>query len=123
MSEQQFTAMETEWYRLATGTEPRPDGHASAILSLGRAVAEQYQRDNGIGHHLGFLAVPALYQQAMREAVNEQDYLAKCHALGMPRDDAEQVLADTVAVADKGGLPMAAVWERAWQQAIEKSMQ
>lgn len=97
-------------------------GQASTIITLGRTLAEQYQRDNGASYQLASLAQPARCKQAMQAAADEEQYYAKCQALGgISMDVAKQILADTIAVADKSGLPMDAVWERAWQQAIEAS--
>jgi len=96
-------------------------GQASAIITLGRTLAERYQRDPG-ANQLAYLAYPPQWKQATQAAANEQQYYAKCQALGgISMDTAQQILTDTIAAADKGGLPMDWVWERAWQQAIEKS--
>jgi hypothetical protein len=92
---------------------------ASTIITLGRALAEQYHRDPG-ANQLAYLAYPAHWKQAMQAAADEEQYYSKCQALGISTDAAQQILADTIAVADKGGLPMGTVWERAWQQAIEQ---
>ena len=93
---------------------------AKTIITLGRTLAEQYQR-NPVANQLAYLAYPTRWKQAMQAAADEEQYYTKCQALGVSRDTAQQILANTIAVADKGGLPMDAVWERAWQQAIEAS--
>ncbi|MEU4296398.1 hypothetical protein [Kitasatospora aureofaciens] len=100
-----------------------PTGRASMILALGRIMAERYQRDNGIGYHLAVQTAPTIYREALEEAAREEQYYAKCNALGgISADDAKQILNEIVAFADKQHLPMDALWERAWQKAIDKSM-
>jgi hypothetical protein len=100
-----------------------PAGHASAILALGRRLAEQYQQDNGASYQLASLAHPVVCKQAMQATQAEQDFHARCQALGgITPDAARQILADTVAEADQHGLPAGEVWDRAWQRAIEESM-
>ncbi|PBC71563.1 hypothetical protein BX265_6173 [Streptomyces sp. TLI_235] len=101
--------------------EESPAGLISGTLALGRQLAEQYQRDNGAGSALAHLAYPADWKRAMQAAADEEQYYAKCRALGVSMDAAQLILADTIAVADKGGLPMNEVWDRAWHQAIETS--
>lgn len=74
-------------------------------------------------HVSASLAHPAVCKQAMQAAADEEQYHAKCQALGISPDAARQILADTIARAERRGLPMKEVWERAWQEAIEWSMQ
>lgn len=88
-------------------------GQASTIITLGRTLAEQYQRDP-VANQLSYIAYPTQWKQAMQAAADEQQYFAKCQALGgISMDDARQILDEAVARADRLRLPIEAVWTRA----------
>lgn len=97
-------------------------GGASGYLALGHAMAKQYQRDNGASYLRASFAQPAVCKLAMQTAEDEQHYYAKCHALGLDAEVAKGILDQVVAAADQRGLPLAFVWERAWELAIDRSM-
>jgi hypothetical protein len=106
-------------------TDGRPNTRPSELLVTGRKLVEQRVRDSGASHPLASLAPGrALTEQAMAAAMAEEQYLAKCQALGgISAEDARQILDSVIAMADQQGLPAESVWPRAWGLAIEKSMQ
>lgn len=86
---------------------------ASTIVTVGRTLAEQYQR-NPVANQLSYLAYPTQWKQGMQVAADEEQYFAKCQALGgISMDAARQILDEAVARADRLRLPIEAVWTRA----------
>jgi hypothetical protein len=94
---------------------------ASIIITLGRTLAEQYQR-NPVANQLSYLAYPTRWKQAMQAAADEEQYFAKCQALGgISMDDARQALDNAIARADRLGLPVQDAYSRAWEEVIERT--
>lgn len=94
---------------------------ASTIVTLGRTLAEQYQR-NPVANQFAYLAHPTRWKQAMQAAADEEQYYTKCQALGVSSmDDARQILDDAVASADRLGLPVQDAYSRAWEEVIERT--
>lgn len=109
------------------GLESSSDGTAmlaaEVITDDGQAARVWLTFDADAVRSLKHLAAQ-LAKKAMDAAMAEEQYFAKCHALGgISVDDARKILDDTLAWAERRGLSADAVWPRAWELAIEKSMQ